>query len=56
MSLKGMTAPILRLRNKRDNRNPTNNTTCIQFCKLLFFQRNLTDFRRSLATSDRPLL
>jgi hypothetical protein len=56
MSLKGMTAPILRLCNERDNRNPTNNTTCIQFCKLLFYQRNLTDFRRSLATSDRPLL
>ncbi|BBP68278.1 hypothetical protein PHLH6_02820 [Pseudomonas sp. Seg1] len=56
MSLKGMTAPILRLWNKADNQNPTNNTTCIQLCKLLFFMRNLTDFRRSLATSDRPLL
>jgi hypothetical protein len=56
MSLKGMTAPILRLCDKRDNRNPTNNTTCIQYCKLLFCMRNLSDFRRSLATSDRPFL
>ncbi len=56
MSLKGMTAPILRLCDKRDNRNPTNNTTCIQLRNLLFFQRNLTVFRRSLATSDRPFL
>ena len=51
-----MTAPILRLCNKADNRNPTNNTTCIQLCKLLFCMRNLSDFRRSLATSDRPFL
>ena len=54
MSLKGMTAPILRLCNERDNRNPTNNTTCIQYCKLLFFGRNLTFFCRSFTTSQRP--
>lgn len=44
MSLKGMTAPILRLCDKRDNRNPTNNTTCIQLCKLLFFSPELNCF------------
>ncbi len=45
-----MTGAILRPASLRDNRNPTSNTTCAQFYKLLFFGRNLTSFRRSLAT------
>jgi hypothetical protein len=47
---------ILRLSHGAYNRNPTNDTTSIDIPKLLFFSRNLTVFRRSLATSEWPFL
>ena len=45
---------ILRLASLGYNRNPTSNTTCAQFSKLLFFGGNLRQIGRSLVTSDGP--
>jgi hypothetical protein len=47
---------ILRLCHSCDNRIPTSNTTSPHFYKLLFFRRNLSVFRWSFTTSDRPFL